>query len=247
MPWDVRTRRDQVRFTVGMSLAVLAVSTALRPLMLPPELVAPTLVPGAAMAVMIAAPIGWTVAWRLRAVQELSARLEHALHHDLLTGVRTRASFHEAVATLEGQPCAVIVADIDHFKGFNDCHGHFAGDQALRQFATILASNCRGTDLVARFGGEEFVIVLRGAGMEQGFTVADRLAERVRSSAIYVGECSLSLTASFGVAPLPAGGNMDKAIEQADRALYQAKHAGRDRVCRYHPGLEGSATLREVS
>jgi len=230
-----------------MSLAVLAVSTALRPLMLPPELVAPTLVPGAAMAVMIAAPIGWTVAWRLRAVQELSARLEHALHHDLLTGVRTRASFHEAVATLEGQPCAVIVADIDHFKGFNDCHGHFAGDQALRQFATILASNCRGTDLVARFGGEEFVIVLRGAGMEQGFTVADRLAERVRSSAIYVGECSLSLTASFGVAPLPAGGNMDQAIEQADRALYQAKHAGRDRVCRYHPGLEGSATLREVS
>jgi PleD family two-component response regulator len=69
----------------------------------------------------------------------------------------------------------------------------------------------------------------------------------VRESPIYVGAGSLSLTASFGVAPLPAGGNMDQAIEQADRALYQAKHAGRDRVCRYHPGLEGPATLREVS
>ena len=229
MPWDVRTRLDQIRFTLVVSLIVLAASGVLRALMLPPELAIPTLVSGAAMAVMI------------------SARLEYALHHDLLTGVRTRASFYEAVRALDGQPCAVIVVDIDHFKGFNDCHGHFAGDQALRQFATILACNCRGGDLVARFGGEEFVIVLRGAGMEQGFTVADRLAERVRSSAIYVGECSLSLTASFGVAPLPAGGNMDQAIEQADRALYQAKHAGRDRVCRYHPGLEGSATLREVS
>jgi diguanylate cyclase len=199
------------------------------------------------MAVMIAAPIGWIVARRLRAVQELSARLEHALHHDLLTGVRTRASFHEAVAALKGQPCAVIVADIDHFKGFNDCHGHFAGDQALRQFATILASNCRGTDLVARFGGEEFVIVLPGASIEQGGAVADRLADRVRESPIYVGERSLSLTASFGVGSLQPGGDMDQAIEQADRALYQAKHAGRDRVCRYHTGLEGPATLREVS
>ncbi|GAW35927.1 putative diguanylate cyclase YedQ [Roseovarius sp. A-2] len=247
MLWQVQTRGDQIRFTVAMALIVLAISTALRPLMLPPELVAPTLFPGSVMAIMIAAPIGWIVARRLRAVHDLSARLEHALHHDLLTGVRTRASFHEAVAALEGQPCAVIVADIDHFKGFNDCHGHFAGDQALRQFATILASNCRGTDLVARFGGEEFVIVLPGVDMKQGGRIADRLADRVRSSAIYVGERSLSLTASFGVAPVQAGGDMDQAIQQADRALYQAKHAGRDRVCRYHPGLDGPATLREVS
>jgi diguanylate cyclase (GGDEF)-like protein len=247
MPWQVRTRGDQIRFTVAMSLIVLAISAALRTLMLPPELVAPTLVPGAAMAVMIAAPIGWITAWRLRAVHDLSARLEHALHHDLLTGVRTRASFYAAVRALEGQPCVVIVADIDHFKGFNDCHGHFAGDQALRQFATILACNCRGGDLVARFGGEEFVIVLRGAGMEQGLTVAERLADRVRSSAVYVGERSLSLTASFGVAPLPAGGNMDQAIEQADRALYQAKNSGRDRVCCHHTGPEGAAPLQAAS
>lgn len=247
MPWQVRTRGDQIRFTVAVSLIVLAISAALRPLMLPPELVAPTLLPGAAMAVMIAAPIGWIIARRLQAVHDLSARLEHALHHDLLTGVRTRASFHEAVAAIEGQPCAVIVADIDHFKGFNDCHGHFAGDQALRQFATILASNCRGEDLVARFGGEEFVIVLRGAGMEQGLVVAERLADRVRASPIYVGERSLSLTASFGVAMWTPGGDMDHAIQHADRALYQAKDSGRDRVCRYHTGLEGPATLREVS
>ena len=247
MPWDVRTRQDQIRFTLVVSLIVLAASGVLRSLMLPPELAIPTLVPGAAMAVIIAAPIGRITAWRLRAVHDLSARLEHALNHDLLTGVRTRASFYEAVSALDGQPCAVIVADIDHFKGFNDCHGHFAGDQALRQFATILACNCRGGDLVARFGGEEFVIVLRGAGMEQGLTVAERLADRVRSSAVYVGERSLSLTASFGVAPLQAGDDMDRAIQQADDALYRAKNSGRDRVCCHHAGPEGAAPLQAAS
>ena len=247
MPWDVRTRQDQIRFTLVVSLIVLAASGVLRSLMLPPELAMPTLVPGAAMAVMIAAPIGWITAWRLRAVHDLSARLEHALNHDPLTGVRTRASFYEAVRALDGQPCAVIVADIDHFKGFNDCHGHFAGDQALRQFAALLSGNCRGGDLVARFGGEEFVIVLRGTGAEQGRAVADRLAVRVRASPIFVGERSLSLTASFGVAAWTPGGDMDHAIQQADRALYQAKHAGRDRVCCHHAGSEGTTSFPAAS
>ncbi|KNX41247.1 putative diguanylate cyclase YdaM [Roseovarius tolerans] len=247
MPWEVRTRQDEIRFTLVVSLIVLAASGVLRSLMLPPELAMPTLVPGAAMAVMIAAPIGWIIARHLRAVHDLSARLEHALHHDLLTGVRTRASFYEAARALEDQPCVVIVADIDHFKGFNDCHGHFAGDQALRQFATLLAGNCRGGDLVARFGGEEFVIVLRGTGADQGRAIADRLADRVRASPIYVGERSLSLTASFGVAAWTPGGDMDHAIQQADGALYRAKNSGRDRVCCHHPGPEGAAPLQAVS
>lgn len=127
----------------------------------------------------------------------------------------------------------MIVVDIDHFKAFNDRHGHFAGDQALRQFAAILSGNCRHGDLVARFGGEEFVIMLRGGDPETGRAVADRLALRVRQSPVFFGEESLHLTASFGVAAVVSGGDLDTALRHADRALYKAKHAGRDRAHTY--------------
>ncbi|MGI3210450.1 GGDEF domain-containing protein [Roseovarius tibetensis] len=237
--WQLKTRKDQFRFTVVVSVTVLMLSLVLRSIIMPPDLVKRTLVPDAAMALMIAVPITWIIGRRLREVQDLSTRLEHALDHDLLTGVHTRASFYKRIGALQDVPCGVIVVDIDHFKGFNDRHGHFAGDQALRQFAAILTSNCRNADIVARFGGEEFVIVLRGADLDAGYAVADRLARRVRKSPIFFGAQSLQLTASFGVAALSRGEDVDTVLQQADRALYRAKHAGRDRAVVHDPECEG--------
>ncbi len=238
MTWRVRTKGDVWRFTVAISVIVLLGSLGLRFGMLSPDLAARTLVPGSAMALMLAAPIAWFVGRRMHEVHRLGTRLEHAINHDLLTGVHTRRAFYERTGPMTVGACAVIVTDIDNFKGFNDRYGHFAGDQALRQFAAMLTGNCRHADIVARFGGEEFVIVLRDAGADEGLAVAERLAARVRASAIYHGAHTLRLTASFGVAALPPGGDMDTAIQQADRALYRAKHAGRDRAFLYDPGCD---------
>jgi diguanylate cyclase len=241
MSWQVRTGADVWRFTAVISGVVLLGSIGLRFTVLPMDLATRTLLPGSAMALVLAAPIAWFVGQRMREVARLGARLEHALHHDMLTGVHTRLSFYQRAGAMNGGTCAVIVTDIDNFKGFNDRYGHFAGDRALRQFAAMLTANCRKGDIVARFGGEEFVIVLRDAGPDEGFAVADRLAERVRTSTICHGAHILHLTASFGVAALPPGGDMDTAIQQADRALYRAKHAGRDRAYLYDPGRDNVA------
>ena len=241
MSWRVRSRADIRRFTAAISMIVLLGSVALRFVMLPPDLAARTLIPGSAMALMLAAPIAWFVGRRMHEVHRLGLRLEHAINHDLLTGVHTRKAFYERTGPMTAGACAVIVTDIDNFKGFNDRYGHFAGDQALRQFAAMLTANCRYGDIVARFGGEEFVIVLRDAGEDEGLAVADRLAQRVRTSAICHGAHILHLTASFGVAALFPGGDMDTAIQQADRALYRAKNAGRDRAYLYDPDRDNVA------
>jgi len=241
MTWRVRSKGDVWRFTAAVAVIVLLGSAGLRFGMLPPDLAARTLAPGSAMALMIAVPIAWFVGHRMHEAHCLGTRLEHAINHDLLTGVHTRKAFYERTGPMTAGACAVIVADIDNFKGFNDRHGHFAGDQALRQFAAMLTANCRHGDIVARFGGEEFVIVLRGAGAEEGRAVAERLAARVRAGAIYHGAQTLGVTASFGVSALPPGGDLDTAIQQADRALYRAKHAGRDRACLYDPQQDQTA------
>lgn len=241
MTWRVRSRADIRRFTAAIAMIVLLGSVGLRFAILPPDLALRTLIPGSAMALMLAAPIAWFVGRRMHEIHRLGERLEHAINHDLLTGVHTRKAFYERAVPMSAGACAVIVTDIDNFKGFNDRYGHFAGDQALRQFAAILTSNCRDGDIVARFGGEEFVIVLCDAGPEEGLAVAERLAERVRGSPIYHGAHTLCLTASFGVAALPPGGDMDTAIQQADRALYRAKHGGRNRAFLFDPRHDHAA------
>lgn len=231
MPMEVRTQAQVRRFAAAISTVVLLASIVLRYLLLPPDLAEETLLPGSMMALMVAAPIAYGVGLRLQEIYRLNDRLEHALHHDLLTGVCTRTSFHDQAARLGPVPCAVIVADIDHFKGFNDRFGHPAGDEALRHVAAILASNCRQDDIIARFGGEEFVLVLRDTTLEHGFGAARRLCQCIREHPIRIGARGLHVTASFGVSALPPGGVIETAIQQADRALYRAKHAGRDRAC----------------
>ena len=135
----VRNQRDVRFFTVAVSLVVLLGSMVLRFFILPDDLASETALPGAFMAVMISAPIAFFVGQRMQEIHELAARLEHEVYHDLLTGVCTRSRFHECAAELGDECSVVIVADIDHFKSFNDRYGHHAGDLALRQFAAILA------------------------------------------------------------------------------------------------------------
>jgi diguanylate cyclase (GGDEF)-like protein len=122
-----------------------------------------------------------------------------------------------------GEPVSVVLADVDRFKQLNDRLGHLAGDEALRRVAQTLAGHGRASDLVARFGGEEFAVVLPGTSVEAALVVAERMRVAISNTT--------AVTASFGVATYPAHGDDGEAlISAADAALYSSKNTGRDRV-----------------
>ncbi|MCB2069837.1 MAG: GGDEF domain-containing protein, partial [Ottowia sp.] len=116
------------------------------------------------------------------------------------------------------------------FKRVNDTHGHDAGDAVLVHVARLLAANCREADLLARWGGEEFLLVLAGCDAEASRTLAERVRRLVSDSPVAVGEARLPVTLSFGVTVAQPHEGLDEAIARADRALYASKTAGRDRV-----------------
>ncbi len=137
-------------------------------------------------------------------------------------------------AERERASAAVLVIDLDYFKRVNDEFGHLVGDLALRAVADCLKDELRGYDALGRFGGDEFVVVLDGVDRDAAMHIAVRLTQALRtlmpSTAALTG--ILSITASIGVAAYPSHGtDLDALIDAADRALYAAKSAGRDRAC----------------
>ena len=149
---------------------------------------------------------------------------------DSLTGLPNRSSAEERVRmlTAEGEGFALVIADLDHFKRLNDSRGHEAGDQALRLFAEILRSSLREGDMAARWGGEEFLLILAQSGSSHAREVADRvrvkLAERLLAANIPV------FTASFGISDTTMAARFEHLLKMADEALYCAKESGRDRA-----------------
>ena len=158
---------------------------------------------------------------------------------DALTGLANRRQFDmelriaAAQAAENGRPSCLLLADIDHFKGFNDRHGHALGDSVLKLVAHILRSNVKGRDLVARYGGEEFAVMLPATHLPDAESLARRLREIVASREVKVKQNGASLgrvTLSIGVTDLKPGDRPASALGRADAALYAAKSAGRDRV-----------------
>jgi diguanylate cyclase (GGDEF)-like protein len=172
----------------------------------------------------------------LRTIWLVEQRTELAVR-DGLTGLFNRRSFDDLLARAIGREerqdgrFALLMMDIDHFKKLNDTHGHQAGDEALRSTARLMESNLRKGDVAARYGGEEFIAILPGAGEEGGMIQAERVRRAVAAQAITFEGNRISVTASFGVAVWPEGGeNATAILESADRALYAAKSGGRNRV-----------------
>jgi diguanylate cyclase len=129
-------------------------------------------------------------------------------------------------------PACVFMVDIDHFKHINDTHGHPAGDAVIQQLADRLVSTFpRKTDFVARFGGEEFCVLLPGANLEVCQRLGDRLLEAVRGESFRYQDISIPVTVSVGVAELMSGETVPTWIERVDRALYRAKASGRNQMC----------------
>lgn len=131
---------------------------------------------------------------------------------------------------LTGDPIALILADIDHFKQINDEYGHDGGDRVITHAGAQLAGLCRAQDIVARWGGEEFLILLPATTFDDGFAVAERIRKTVANAAVEHQGRTINYTLSLGVASLKEDESFNDAIIRADRALYQSKESGRDRV-----------------
>lgn len=227
----LRTKRDVTLFALVITVLAVLGSLALRAMLQPGDVFARTMVSGSVVAAMLSAPIAFYIGLQMLGAQRLTQALEHAVNHDSLTGASTRASFKAQVARLPPGPKAVLLVDIDHFKAVNDRFGHQAGDTALCQFAMRLKRNCREDDIVARFGGEEFVVLLHDVEIEAAQAAAERLCAKLREAPLVLEGQAHRLTASFGVAILSDTARLDDALARADAALYRAKNGGRDRVC----------------
>ena len=156
---------------------------------------------------------------------------------DGLTGLANRRAFDEsltrAVAEADrfGHNVGLVICDVDNFKRVNDLYGHEVGDQVLRSIAASLSTNIRGVDLVARYGGEELVLLLGKADVAMAWEVAERMRASIESKTICVGEHLVHVTASFGVASYPETARLgDELFPAADKALYVAKREGRNCV-----------------
>lgn len=172
-------------------------------------------------------------------VLRLVRQLRHLSDHDPLTGLLNRRAMDQQLALAwrrlqrEPAPLSLVVLDLDHFKRINDQHGHAAGDAVLVALARCLRDTLRPDDVVARSGGEEFLILLPGTDAGEALAVAQRLCERIAGQPLGLPDGrTLSFTASLGVAELqPQDRQADALWARADAALYLAKAEGRNRVC----------------
>ncbi len=174
-----------------------------------------------------------------RELQELLQKVEFMAITDPLTGLYNRRRFYDALkkefasTRRYNYPLSCMLIDIDHFKRINDRYGHIAGDEVLKEVAHILSSSTRETDILARFGGEEFILLLPHTTGENALKVAERMMKRIRGHTFKLGNFRISVTVSIGIASLSDLGEKDgeeDLIRYADAALYTAKEKGRNRI-----------------
>ena len=173
----------------------------------------------------------------LRANRELrrtESVIQELMNTDPLTGVGNRRRLNEALAAeversrRHRHPFCLLIADLDHFKDVNDLHGYAVGDEVLKFFAVLLREHSRQSDQVARFGGEEFVLLLPDTVLESAVACAERIRQRLEWQPLT--PRSGRITASFGVAMLAGDEKSDELLRRADQALHRSKREGRNRV-----------------
>jgi two-component system cell cycle response regulator len=175
-----------------------------------------------------------------RKLRDTLSQMREMAMHDSLTGTFNRRAIYGVIeeelsrSKREEKPLSLILMDIDHFKNVNDQFGHAAGDEALRQVAQALKDHIRPYDCVARWGGEEFLVVVPGSNLEETKELAERLRIAVATLKIQVDEGELfPLNGSFGVTTAKADSDVtiDRLVQRADEVMYLAKEQGRNRVC----------------
>lgn len=163
-------------------------------------------------------------------------RLEAMAITDKLTGLRNREFFDMSLGQSvkryrrDGQPFALLMADIDHFKPINDKKGHLAGDEVIRRAAEIAAAQVRESDIICRWGGEEFTILAANCTLQDAHRLADAIQQAMRTETFFADEPDWRITVSLGITEVRADDDEKALVARADKALYQAKDLGRDRT-----------------
>jgi two-component system, cell cycle response regulator len=171
-------------------------------------------------------------------ILELQQSLRFAATHDFLTGLLNRSEILAALqrefsrSGREGKSATVILADIDHFKRVNDTLGHAAGDEVLKEVARRMKSDLRPYDVVGRYGGEEFLIILPGCDLPNGVLRAEQIRNQIANEPVHTPSGPVSATISMGVTVTSFGPDLTSAeiLQQADVTLYKAKNNGRNRT-----------------
>lgn len=179
-------------------------------------------------------------------------RTRREAHTDALSGVANRKAFDDKLKLLLGYqrrlgtPFSLLLADLDHFKWINDTYGHQAGDRVIHQLGSLLTSQVRETDFVARFGGDEFAVLLANAGLETSVKIAEQIC--VETTHINFGAPSseqTAITLSLGLAVGQPGDNSETIFKRADEALYASKKGGRNQV-RYQPAAAAASNAAPI-
>jgi len=200
---------------------------------------------------------------RNKAVETFVASLLHPLRNalmyreainasvrDPLTGVNNRSSFREVLdrevdlSRRHGVPLSLIMLDVDRFKSINDKHGHVVGDMALKSIANCMRSCIRESDILFRYGGEEFCIALANTNLAGARKLAERVRRALEILVVRTSGVRLHVTASFGVATLSEDDDAAHLVEKADHSLYRAKAQGRNRIATHEETRARPATRR---
>ena len=160
-----------------------------------------------------------------------------AAQKDPLTGINNRAAMDSSLsreiemARRHRMPLSLIVMDIDKFKSINDAYGHATGDEIIKSFTKVVSGIIRKTDMLFRYGGEEFVVIMSNTGRDGSMLLAERIRRGIERMEVLLPQCRLPVTVSLGVASLKGKEGGKSFFDRADQALYQAKSSGRNCVC----------------
>lgn len=171
-----------------------------------------------------------------RSMQRLSRKFEQQAKQDQLTKLPNRRGMLESLkyeyhrSQRSQRPMTLLLVDVDHFKLINDSHGHDIGDRVLQQLAEVLSNSMRKQDIAARWGGEEFLIMLPETNQLEAATLAERLRQAVAAYPFTTDDSTIRVCISGGLCEVQLEGSIERAISLADKRLYQAKDAGRNRI-----------------
>jgi diguanylate cyclase (GGDEF)-like protein len=172
-----------------------------------------------------------------RVIKRYQGKIQTQATLDSLTELPNRRGFDLLAAQAmhetqrEPRPLTALLLDLDHFKALNDTHGHLAGDQVLIGFARDLESCLRQSDIVCRWGGEEFIVLLKDTDGDNGKMIAEKIRQHVEKQRYAYHGKQLQVTVSIGLTTLQADDTLHTLLSRADQAMYRAKHSGRNRTC----------------